>query len=249
VVDRIDSTMTWMRQQAAEGQAEGTSILADEQTQGRGRHGREWQSPPGAGVQASILVRPEDRPLEALGMLPLLVGLGIADRIVAAADVLTAVKWPNDVVVENDRVADGAGERSGVTKLAGILAERLPDGAVIIGVGLNATTPRDSLPGGATSLLVEGSSLSREQTAVEVLDAIAVAYRHWSAGEFDMAHYRERCVTLGRSVMVHEVDAGSAWRGVAMDIDETGRLLVRRSSGDGRDALGPDTVAVASGED
>lgn len=242
MVDRIDSTMTWMREQAAQGRAEGTSILADEQTQGRGRHGRDWQSPPGVGVQASVLVRPDDGLLGSLGMLPLLVGLRIADRMAAVAGVRTAVKWPNDVVVEGDGVEGGAVGQSGVAKLAGVLAERLPDGAVIIGVGLNATTPRDGLPEGATSLSLEGSALSREQAAVDVLDAIAVAYRDWCAGEFDLVHYRQRCVTLGRSVVVREVDAGPAWQGTALDIDETGRLLVRPASRE------PDIVAVTAGD-
>lgn len=248
MVDRIDSTMTWMRQQAAQGRAEGTSILADEQTQGRGRHGREWQSPPGMGVQASVLVRPDDGSLGSLGVLPLLVGLRIADRMVSAAGVPAAVKWPNDVVVENASGDAEVGDESGVAKLAGVLAERLPDGAVIIGVGLNATTPRDGLPEGATSLMLEGSRVTREETAVEVLDAIAEAYRDWCAGEFGLAHYRQRCVTLGRSVMVREVDAGPMWQGTALDIDEAGRLLVRPASREGRGAPESDIVAVTAGD-
>ena len=240
--------MTWMRQQAAQGRAEGTSILADEQTQGRGRHGREWQSPSGMGVQASVLVRPDDGSLGSLGVLPLLVGLRIADRMVSAAGVPAAVKWPNDVVVEGDGVERGLVEQSGVAKLAGVLAERLPDGAVIIGVGLNATTPRDGLPEGATSLMLEGSRVTREETAVEVLDAIAEAYRDWCAGEFGLARYRQRCVTLGRSVMVREVDAGPMWQGTALDIDEAGRLLVRPASREGRGAPESDIVAVTAGD-
>jgi len=208
---------------AAGGRA-GQVLVAEEQTAGRGRSGRTWVSQPGASLTFSVLLRPTSVPLAARGWLPLLTGVAVAAGVRSASGVAAALKWPNDVLV---------GDR----KLAGILAEQAPDeDAVVIGVGLNVALPEAALPVSpaglpATSLRVEGADVAREPLLVEILRALERWYLAFTADPDParsglLAQYRADCATLGRQVRV-ELPAGRALSGTAEDIDPSGRLLVR----------------------
>jgi BirA family biotin operon repressor/biotin-[acetyl-CoA-carboxylase] ligase len=208
---------------------EGAVLVAEEQTAGRGRLGRTWTSVPGASLTFSVLLRPVTVPSARRGWLPLLAGVAVASAVRSVAGVEAVLKWPNDVLV---------GER----KLAGILAEQSPDGAaVVIGIGLNIATPADALPVSpaglpATSLLVEGASASREALLLEVLRQLERRYAAFRAdpdpartGVLD--EYRSLSGTLGQLVRV-ELPAGRILSGVAVGIDLDGRLLVAGDPGD-----------------
>src|SRR6516165_1419427 len=134
---------------AGAGAAEGTVLMAEAQTAGRGRLGRRWASPPRAGLTFSVLLRPDGVPAALLGWLPLLAGVAAAASVRAVAAVDATLKWPNDVLV---------GER----KLGGILAERT-GAAVVIGIGINVWQTRADLPpdAAATSLaLAAGAAVT-----------------------------------------------------------------------------------------
>ena len=204
--------------------AEGQVLVAEEQTAGRGRLGRSWDSTPGASLTFSVLLRPAALPVVRRGWLPLLTGVAVAEAVRAAAGVGAMLKWPNDVLVA-DR------------KLAGILAEQSPDGdAVIIGVGVNVSTPADALPRSpsglpATSLLAEGVSVSRDTLLMEILRDLERWYLTFRADPDPdrsglLAAYRAMSGTLGRSVRV-ELPASQSLEGVAEDFDEDGRLILR----------------------
>ncbi|HEX3512922.1 MAG TPA: biotin--[acetyl-CoA-carboxylase] ligase [Trebonia sp.] len=221
---------------AADGGApEGQVLVAEEQTAGRGRLGRTWTSVPGAALTFSVLLRPVTVPAARRGWLPLIAGVAVASavRSVTGAGsggaVDAVLKWPNDVLV---------GER----KLAGILAEQSPDGsAVVVGIGLNVATPADVLPVSpaglpATSLLVEGASVSRAALLLEMLRQFESWYTAFLAdpdpartGLLDA--YRPLCVTLGQRVRV-ELPVGRFVTGVATGVDHDGRLLVAGNPGD-----------------
>ena len=196
------------------GGPEGQVLVAEEQTAGRGRMGRSWVSQPGASLTFSVVLRPVFVPAARRGWLPLLAGVAVA----------ATLKWPNDVLID-DR------------KLAGILAEQSGD-AVVIGIGLNVATPRDALPTSpvgpqATSLLAEGVKVARDVLLVAVLRNLERWYRAFRedpdpARSGLLAEYRTLCGTLGRSVRV-ELPGGRAVAGVAEDIDTDGRLLVREA--------------------
>lgn len=202
----------------ARGGPEGQVLVAEEQTAGRGRMGRSWVSEPGAALTFSVLLRPVSVPASRRGWLPLLAGIAVATAVRSAAHVPATLKWPNDVL---------AGDR----KLAGILAEQSADAAVI-GIGLNVATPAAALPvPAATSLLVEGSDVAREPLLAEILRS----FERWYApfredpdpartGLLD--EYRTLCATLGRPVRV-ELPGGRQLTGLAEDVDADGRLLVR----------------------
>jgi BirA family biotin operon repressor/biotin-[acetyl-CoA-carboxylase] ligase len=216
---------------------EGQVLVAEEQTAGRGRLGRTWTSMPGAALTFSVLLRPVTVPSARRGWLPLMAGVAVASAVRSVTGggagagggrgVGAALKWPNDVLV---------GER----KLAGILAEQSPDGsAVVIGMGLNVATPAHALPASpaglpATSLLVEGASVSREALLLEILRQLERWYAAFRAdpdpartGLLDA--YRPLCGTLGRMVRV-ELPVGRVVTGVARDVDPDGRLLVQETA-------------------
>jgi BirA family biotin operon repressor/biotin-[acetyl-CoA-carboxylase] ligase len=210
---------------------EGQVLVAEEQTAGRGRLGRTWTSVPGASLTFSVLLRPATVPAARRGWLALLAGVAVASavRSVTGGGVAAVLKWPNDVLVA-DR------------KLAGILAEQSPDGsAVVIGTGINVATPADALPVSptglaGTSLLVEGATVAREALLLEVLRQLERWYVAFRAdpdpvrtGLLDA--YRPLCVTLGQKVRV-ELPVGRFMTGIASGIDPDGRLLVSDNPGD-----------------
>ena len=162
---------------AEAGAAEGTVLLADEQTAGRGRHGRTWHTPPGVALALSVLFRPE-LPPERLPQVPMAVALAALDVLGPRVPEPAALglKWPNDVVVSSTGASAIAAGSDGPpqAKIAGLLSEvaweARPDGGsatspggstatasrvsprVIVGLGLNVRQPADALPAGATSV-------------------------------------------------------------------------------------------------
>lgn len=204
---------------ADRGEPEGTVIIADAQSAGRGRHGRIWASPPGAGLYMSILMRPA---AHAVSLLTIAAGVALADGIQVATGLQPQLKWPNDVYI-------------GGRKLAGILAEAGTSKSgvqhVVLGCGINlmpAAYPPD-VAARATSIESElGRPVDRGLLLVECLVALHSRYRDLQAraSATVIERWRDRAVsTLGRRV---EWDvAGVTRHGVAEDIDETGALLVR----------------------
>jgi BirA family transcriptional regulator, biotin operon repressor / biotin---[acetyl-CoA-carboxylase] ligase len=214
-------------------------LVAEEQTAGRGRMGRSWVSIPGAALTFSVLLRPVAVPAARRGWLPLLTGVAVASAVRSVAGVDAVLKWPNDVLV---------GDR----KLAGILAEQSPTGsAVVVGIGLNVATPAESLPVSpaglpATSLLVEGATVSREDVLLGILGQLERWYVAFRADPDPartglLAAYRELCATLGRTVRV-ELPGGRVLTGIATDIDTDGRLLISD------DVAGDSLTPVSAGD-
>ena len=223
-VEVVASTGSTNADLLARGGPEGQVLVAEEQTAGRGRAGRTWVSAPGASLTFSVLLRPTSVQPAARGWLPLLTGVAVAAAVRSAAGVAAVLKWPNDVLV---------GDR----KLAGMLAEQSPaEDAVVVGVGLNVATPEEALPVSptglpATSLLVEGANVAREALLIEILGRLEREYLAFRADPDParsglLAAYAAACATLGRTVRV-ELPAGRVLVGLAEGIDQGGRLLVR----------------------
>ena len=217
------STNADLLARAAAGEPEGAVLAAEHQSEGRGRLGRAWTSPPRAALTFSVLLRPSSVPRARLGWLPLLAGVAVAAAVRAVAAVDAQLKWPNDVL-------------AGRAKLAGILAEAAGD-AVVVGIGVNVSTGPAELPppgpGGlaATSLAVEGAAADRAVLLAEILAGLERRYRAWCAvfGDTERsglrAEYTGLCGTLGRRVRV-ELPGGRVLGGVAAALDTDGRLLV-----------------------
>ena len=214
----VGSTNDEAAARAREGAPHGTVLVAEGQTKGRGQKGRTWQSPSGSNIYLSVILRP-DLPPSATPPITLAAGVATCDTVnhyVTGA----SIKWPNDVLWSN-------------RKMAGILTEASTRGtrieAVILGVGLNVnqTAFPDDLP--ATSLAAAlGSPLDREQVLAHLLGEL----ERWTdtlaaAGPVPViAAWRARAGTVGRRV--RDV---SGVAGVAVDIDETGALVVLTDDG------------------
>jgi len=166
-VDVCPSTQRLLRDE----HSEGAVALTEEQTEGRGRLGRRWSSPPGVSLLFSLLLEP---PVETarLPELTLVAGQAGAEAIAQVTGLAPEIKLPNDILVAG-------------SKTAGILAEAR-DGRVVLGIGINVNVPAPALPKGidppATSLLVEtGSEVDRVELLVELLDRLERAYDEWVA--------------------------------------------------------------------
>jgi BirA family transcriptional regulator, biotin operon repressor / biotin---[acetyl-CoA-carboxylase] ligase len=205
VIGETGSTNADLVRAAAAAAADGTVLIAERQTRGRGRQGRTWVTPPGAALTFSVLLRPAVAPADR-GWLPLLTGVALARAVHAATGVAVTLKWPNDLLASPPSppapgggplaglaVSAGTGLASGGGKLAGILAEQSGDG-IVVGVGLNVSAGRDELPEplpGAlppTSLALQGATrLDRGTLLVAVLAELEHWYRRWTAAAADLA--------------------------------------------------------------
>lgn len=235
VVQESPSTNASLVERAASDGGDGLVLVAEHQTAGRGRLDRTWTTPPRAAITMSALVRPAGVPLSRWPWISLLSGLAVAAAVRQVADVGAMLKWPNDVVVD-DR------------KLAGLLVERVEGAfgpAAVIGVGLNVSTTRAELPTPyATSLALEGATTTDRPTLVKaILRRLDGLLAQWEGGagrpsiELQNA-YRAACATVGQQVRL-EVHGRETVDGVAVGIDESGRLLVHTESGE---------VAFAAGD-
>jgi BirA family transcriptional regulator, biotin operon repressor / biotin---[acetyl-CoA-carboxylase] ligase len=206
----------------------GSVLVAESQTAGRGRLDRRWVSPPRAALTFSVLVRPAV-PASDASWLPVLAGLAVAAAIGDVTGLDARLKWPNDVLI---------GDR----KLAGILAEQSAAG-VIVGIGLNVSTTAAELPPPGlgslrpTSLLIEGAGTERAPLLIAILTEFERRYREPAAVLRE--EYLARCATIGRDVRV-ELPNGRLLRGTAETVDPSGCLVVRPA--------GAEPVAVIAGD-
>jgi len=221
---------------AAVGAAEGTVVIAEEQTAGRGRRGRGWTSPAG-GVWLSVVLRPA-LPVGGLPLIGLAAAVAAARAIQSAAGLRAKVKWPNDVLV-------------GGAKVAGILTEAGPAAAwTVLGIGLNANVPAALLPHATpypvTSLLEQaGGPIDRGHLTVALLRELDHAYAvlRGNGRERVLAWWRECSDTLGRPVRVETMSR--VVEGLAVDVDGDGALLLRTPRGIERIVAGDVTLSGA----
>ena len=216
----VDSTNLLARELARQGAPEGTLVLAEEQTSGRGRRGREWRSPGGANLLFSLLLRPAFSP-EQVFALTMILALAACEAVREATGLMSLIKWPNDLYI-------------GQKKLAGILtdfalkAKRVE--YVIIGLGLNVNwNPPDVA---ATSLRAEtGRDIPRTDLLVGILQRFEGYYEEVLSGR--VAPFYEQwnalCLMMGKEV---EIASGhEKIRGRAVRIDYDGSLIIRDEAG------------------
>lgn len=232
----VDSTNTLAKELAARGAPHGTIIIADHQTGGRGRRGRSFHSPAGSGIYFSCILRPGCAPAELMH-LTCAAAVAMCDAVEAAAGIRPGIKWTNDLVV-------------GQRKIAGILTELglAPGGRLdyaVIGIGINCTQAESDFPEEIRRIAgslhsVTGREIDRSKVAAAMMDALfRMDARLLTDREQILSRYRADCITLGKAVSVVKAD-GSIRHGTALDIDNEGALVVRFS--DNR------TESVNSGE-
>ncbi len=226
VLPSTGSTNADAADQAREGAPEGFTVVADEQTEGRGRLDRSWVSPSGAGLAMSVVLRPLV-PQGTWGWIPLITGIAVVDAL-RAHGVAAGLKWPNDIVVDGPAHDGGPGPR----KLGGVLVERVED-ALVVGIGVNVDLRRHEVPvERATSSWLEGADVRREVLVVDILDQLRRAYLHWQLASGDARRagtsqaYVAHCLTLGREVRAL-LPGGAVLEGTASGVDDDGRLVLR----------------------
>jgi BirA family biotin operon repressor/biotin-[acetyl-CoA-carboxylase] ligase len=221
--DELPSTNTALVEEARNGAPEGIVLVADHQTAGRGRLGRTWSAEPGTALLVSVLLRPP-LPIDEIPLVLMAAGLAACDGVEAAAGFRPQLKWPNDLVV---------GDR----KLAGLLSEATggSEPAVILGLGLNVSA-------GAYPAELAGEAVSCDEVASAPVDRAAVLvgfltglesrYTSVLTGRRDatLAAYRADSATLGRRVRV-ELTAGPALEGEATRLADDGQLVVTDDAG------------------
>jgi BirA family biotin operon repressor/biotin-[acetyl-CoA-carboxylase] ligase len=220
--ETLPSTMDIAMQLGMRGMPEGTIVLAEAQTKGRGRLGRNWISPKYKGIYLSLILRPKILPNQA-PILTLLVAVSICEAIKEKMGIDAQIKWPNDILIHNK-------------KLGGILTELNAEmdivRFVVIGIGLNVNNDKKTLVASATSLKNEKKeNINRIDLLLEILCKIEACYlilqKQESSSIIDK--WRQYSVTLGRRVKI--ICQEEQLEGEAVDIDNDGGLLIRKDSG------------------
>ena len=202
---------------------EGAAAVCDGQTQGRGRLGRGWDTPPGTAILSSVLLKPSGGQLEQLSLVA---GLAAAETVERALGLAVQLKWPNDVMVNR-------------RKVAGVLAEAA-NGSVVVGIGINVNQSREELPGDArvqpaSLYTTDGVRRERAPLLADLFASMEQSYARWLEGGLDALYHNlgARDFLRGRRVFVD----GRAGTGIG--IDRSGRMEVE---------LDGERVAVESGE-
>ncbi len=239
----VGSTNAACRELSPRGAPEGTVVLAEEQTSGRGRSGRPWYSPAGLGIWTSVLVRPH-RPADRAAALSIATAVAVAEAVRAVVGVDALVKWPNDVVVLGK-------------KLGGVLVEAgQPAGMplveeAVVGIGLNTGQERGDFPEGlrdsAASLeMVAGQKVDRWPLFLALLERFEARYVGLFGGRWESLRdvWGELSTTLGRDV---EVERGrEILRGRVVDLAESGALVLEDSSGSRSEVWHGDVVVLGT---
>jgi BirA family transcriptional regulator, biotin operon repressor / biotin---[acetyl-CoA-carboxylase] ligase len=227
-VEATGSTNQDLLAEAAEGAADGSVLVADHQTAGRGRQGRSWEAPLGSSLLVSILLRPDLAP-DDLHLLTTAVGVAAAEAVDEELAVPVGLKWPNDLVgIRTD------GEER---KLGGILAEAVWDGdrleAVVVGLGLNVEWPH------LVPVELDGIAIALNHLTDEVVDRgdllVSLLLRLEDILDDPLAaalpaRWNHLTTTIDRDVRV-ELASGAVVEGIALGITEHGRLLVETDTG------------------
>jgi BirA family biotin operon repressor/biotin-[acetyl-CoA-carboxylase] ligase len=218
------STNERARALAEAGAPRGTVVTADEQSAGRGRRGRAWSAPPGKALLCSFVLRPLDK---RHSLLPLAVPLAVCEAIEAVATVTCRVKWPNDVWIE---------ER----KVAGVLIEARPPHWAVLGIGVNVAIEPGEFP---DDLRWPATSIGRGASVGRTLESLSDALARWTEASPDavVRAYTERDALRGRRI-AWEGGPG-AGSGTAEGIDAEGNLAVA-TEGAGNVKLGAGEVQL-----
>jgi len=222
----IDSTNNYARKLAAEDYPEGTVVVADRQSAGRGRRGRTWYSPEGEGLYLSLILRPRI-PLKDLSRLSLVAAAALATTLEEELGLLPQIKWPNDILIKGRKVAGILNEA--VTDMDGIEY-------IVTGIGINVNIRADEFPedfrAPATSLQQElGHTCSRVGLVQGLLYYLEREYEKVVSGDFSpiLDKVRKISSVIGKQVRLDDINGVLV--GKAIDIDHNGFLCVLDEKG------------------
>jgi len=224
-LEEVDSTNNRAKQLAEAGAPDGTLVIARQQSAGKGRRGKTWESPAAGGIWMSLLLRPAITPDRA-SMLTLVAALAVAEGIENTCGLSALIKWPNDLVLNKK-------------KICGILTEMSAEidciNHVVIGIGINVNIKElpDELKGVATSLYLEtGKTFPRSLLTAAILQAWETCYELFLQ-TMDLSALLERYhqLLVNRDKEVRVLAPGGAYDGIARGVTATGELLVEKTDG------------------
>ncbi len=223
--EEIDSTNEKAKMLARNGAEEGTVVIADKQTMGKGRLGKYWDSPKGTGIWMSVILRPSIVPGEA-SQLTLLAGLNMCEAIQRVTGLESKIKWPNDIVIAGKKVCGILTEMS---------AEMDQVNSIVLGIGVNVNTksfPKDLTH--ATSLSLEGGRVYTRRYLIkeflQLFEADYIRYKQEKSSSTFLERYKKNCVTLGQDIKIITTEAEHT--AYAMDIAPDGSLVIKDDKGE-----------------
>ena len=224
--ETIGSTNQFTKELAMKGAPEGTLVLTEEQSAGRGRMDRKWLSPGYKNLLFSILLRPALQANE-LFVLTMILALAVIDGIKGMTNIHAGIKWPNDLYIEN-------------RKLGGILTEFSLRGRnveyVVLGLGLNVNWNPEEEEGilyPSTSILAEsGREVSRNELLIHIVKAFEGYYKEAVSGNTERLYRKWNDLSIMAGREVHVESKGEIIRGTAIRIDPSGALIIRDDRGE-----------------
>ena len=226
MVDQTESTNTLLREKANAGEAEGCVIVANRQTQGRGRRGRHFFSPPDSGVYLSLLLRPKQWLPKQAVMLTTMAAVAACEAIEAVAEQTVQIKWVNDLYINDKKVG-------GILTEASMSLEDETLDHIILGLGINLYLPQEGFP--ETLASVAGAILpdklpnGKNRLVAAFLNGFMAYYRQDSQASLYLSAYRARSMVLGRPITVLSPQGPKP--AIALDIDNECHLVVQYEDG------------------
>lgn len=220
VPEETDSTNAYLKRLAADGAGEGTAVIAQRQTAGRGRRGRTWASETG-GIYLSVLLQPQfAAEPEKIPVVSLAVGMAAYKAVLKTCGVQTGIKWPNDIVYDGRKLCGILSELCGTAE-SGIYC--------VAGIGINAR--RSAIPEELRETAVSleeivGQTVDKNELAAQLLKETEWEYRHLDTC---VRRYAAHCITVGKEVRV--IGAAAEFDAAAVGIAENGGLIVRKQDG------------------
>lgn len=226
LLGEVGSTQDELRKLADEGAPEGTLVIAERQTKGRGRMGRSWLSPAGKGIWMSLLLRPRV-PLQLTPQLTLLAAVALSRAITRVVPLPIGIKWPNDLLVNGRKI-------SGILLESAAEDERLR--YVVVGLGISANLdaedyPPDLLDKAVSLKMASGAEVDRAELIAAILDEFERLYDLYQERGFEPIRllWEAHSVTLNKPAALHS--PSGAVEGVPIGLDESGALRVRLADG------------------
>lgn len=221
VFEELDSTNRYLKELAESGAPEGTVVIADSQSKGRGRLGRSFFSPEGTGIYMSVLLRPQIE-LQRSVRITSMAAVAVAEAIEKASGIPARIKWVNDIFLNQKKTC-------GILVEAGMDIQMQGLKYAVLGIGINVGKMEfpNELKGIATSVFNEcRKKISREELIAEVLNCLEAWYPTIQDGGF-LEESKRRSVLLGKEIRVQNYDC-TAYEATAIDLDDMGHLIIER---------------------
>jgi len=225
IYDSLESTNKAANDMIASGAEHGTVIIANSQTAGKGRYGRVFHSPPVNGLYMSLILHPSRFNYSTPTLITASAVVSVCETIEAVTSKAPQIKWVNDILLNRKKICGILTEATGS-------AQNRESQWLIVGIGINVRTPEADFPEELREIAgsifdADEPAVTRNQLAAEIVNRIALNENQYKEKEM-LEEYKQRMDMLGKTVLVTE--AAKTYEAVAMDIDEKGRLLIKKGN-------------------